>query len=298
MIRKLKTVYVVNGLCLCFGLILGFLVGLSGKLVHLSEFQTFIDRPPVIAREEKYNWDYANKFSIEYDQFSPFLNDTEFNWYLDLLSVFQKRCEEFGLSFILDSGSALGAYRYHGFTPWDDDIDVRMDYNDKFMIEKALQTVPNHTLLTFADLEWKFYHNENSVQNNAPAKWPFIDIFFSKVNDTHFYDATYRDSFEAYPVGDIFPMDYTVFENLIMPVPRNLGSYIKRKYPYMQDSCISNAWDHKREAKPVKEQTRIPCDAFFGIYPSVYRYGENGKFPYEELRLGDKVLYRIQRTFK
>ena len=298
MIRKFKSIYVVNGLCFAFGLIFGCFVGFSEKLAHLSVSYTLTERPPAITRDEKYNWDYSRKFNIEHEPFRPALSDTEFEWYMDLISVFQSRCDEFGLNFMLDSGSALGAYRHHGFTPWDDDIDVRMDYTDRDAIENALGSVPGHTLLIYTEFVWKFFHNENSVQTSEPWNWPFIDIFFSKVNETHFYDATFLDSFEVYPVGDILPVDYMVFENLIMPLPRNMESYLRRKYPYFPDSCISNAWSHKREAKPRKEQTMIPCERFFGIYPTVYRNGESGQLPYEELRLGHKVLYRIQRIFK
>ena len=80
--------------------------------------------------------------------------------------MFQSRCDEFGLRFKLDAGTALGAYRYHGFTPWDDDFDVRMKYTDRDAIVNALGNVPGHTLLTYTDFIWKFFHNENSVQTS------------------------------------------------------------------------------------------------------------------------------------
>ena len=295
---KSVCICVVNGLCLVFGFVCGFFLGSSGKQAHSSVPYLLSKRPPAITREAKYNWNYSGRFNLEYDQFAPAFNDLEFNWYMDLISVFQNRCEEFGLRFLLDSGSALGAYYFHGFIPWDDDFDVRMGYMERDAIAKALGSVPGHTLLTYTDFVWKFFNNKNSVRTSEPWNWPFIDIFFSKVNETHFYDATFRDSSEVHPVGDILPADYTVFENLILPVPRNMEAYISRKYYYMKDSCMSGAWSHRRETKPRKEQTRIPCERFFGIYPSVHRYNKNGKFPYEELRLGHKVLYRIQIIFK
>jgi len=54
---------------------------------------------------------------------------------LYLLVEFDKVCREQGLTYFLDSGTALGAIRHGGFIPWDDDIDVSMprkDY-DRFM---------------------------------------------------------------------------------------------------------------------------------------------------------------------
>ena len=50
----------------------------------------------------------------------------------DALECFAQYCRGQGLSFFLRGGSALGAVKYGGIIPWDDDIDVvlpRQDYN-------------------------------------------------------------------------------------------------------------------------------------------------------------------------
>lgn len=49
---------------------------------------------------------------------------------LYLLLSFDKVCRENGLTYFLDSGTALGAVRHSGFIPWDDDIDVGMPRSD------------------------------------------------------------------------------------------------------------------------------------------------------------------------
>ena len=49
---------------------------------------------------------------------------------LYLLVEFDKVCRELGLTYFLDSGTALGAIRHGGFIPWDDDIDVGMPRKD------------------------------------------------------------------------------------------------------------------------------------------------------------------------
>ena len=45
---------------------------------------------------------------------------------LDLLTVFTQICDQLELPYFLVCGSALGAVKYRGFIPWDDDLDVAM----------------------------------------------------------------------------------------------------------------------------------------------------------------------------
>ena len=44
---------------------------------------------------------------------------------LDMLKTFWEICDRLELHPYLISGSALGAVKYRGFVPWDDDVDVR-----------------------------------------------------------------------------------------------------------------------------------------------------------------------------
>ncbi len=49
---------------------------------------------------------------------------------LDMLLYFKKICEENSLLFYFCGGCCMGALRYKGFIPWDDDIDVFMPRSD------------------------------------------------------------------------------------------------------------------------------------------------------------------------
>ena len=68
------------------------------------------------------------------------LQKKEFN----ILKVFVSACESLGLTYYLVCGSALGAVKYAGFIPWDDDIDVAMPRKDyEIFLEKAPAVLPD-----------------------------------------------------------------------------------------------------------------------------------------------------------
>ena len=57
----------------------------------------------------------------------------------ELLEQFVRICEKWDIKYYLVCGSALGAVKYQGFIPWDDDIDVAMLRDD---YERFLKVAP------------------------------------------------------------------------------------------------------------------------------------------------------------
>ncbi len=60
-----------------------------------------------------------------------------------ILSEFVRVCEQLELTYYLVCGSALGAVKYGGFIPWDDDIDVALPRKDyETFLEKGQPLLP------------------------------------------------------------------------------------------------------------------------------------------------------------
>ena len=72
------------------------------------------------------------------------LQQTEFEILKEYIAV----CERLKLRYYLVCGSCLGAVKYSGFIPWDDDIDVAMPREDyRVFCEKAPLLLPEHLFL-------------------------------------------------------------------------------------------------------------------------------------------------------
>ena len=102
-------------------------------------------------------------------------------------------CEKWNIPYYLVCGTALGAVKYQGFIPWDDDIDVgflRPDY-ERFL-EIAPRELPQWCFLQNYRTEKMFYHT------------------FTKIRDSR--TTFIESSTKALPINhgiyvDIFPID-------------------------------------------------------------------------------------------
>lgn len=173
---------------------------------------------------------------------------------LELLTYFIDVCQKLGLEYYLVCGSALGAVKYGGFIPWDDDLDValpRPDY-ERF-VKEAQKLLPPHIFL----------------QNSRTD--PAFPQIFSKLRDSN---TTYLEkSVAKLPMNhgiyiDVFPLDgyppkkrdrillefrkrmYQHQLNTVVDVPRNLKSQLHFLF-YRLLGC------HKRTAEIAQRYDRM-----------------------------------------
>ena len=61
---------------------------------------------------------------------------------LEIMRVIDQFCREYGISYSLYAGTAIGAVRHHGFIPWDDDIDICMTRAELNRFKKCWEQDP------------------------------------------------------------------------------------------------------------------------------------------------------------
>lgn len=115
------------------------------------------------------------------------------NKLLQILTAAVHVCEELDLEYYLVCGSALGAAKYQGFIPWDDDVDIGLPRSD---YERFLREAP---ALLPEDLFLQNYRTD-----------PAFPQIFSKLRDSRTTQLEYSMEHLDMNHGiyiDIFPLD-------------------------------------------------------------------------------------------
>lgn len=115
---------------------------------------------------------------------------------LDILKDVIKVCGELNINYYCVGGTALGAIKYKGFIPWDDDIDIAMKRDD---FEKFIKMAPAH--LKKEHYVQSFYTDKNFLSTIAKVrdsrtKYDEISTYHMKINGGVFID--------IFPIDNLF----------------------------------------------------------------------------------------------
>ena len=101
----------------------------------------------------------------------------------EILKCFVDVCKKLNLTYFLVCGSALGAVKYQGFIPWDDDIDVAMPRKDyEVFCEKAQKYLPDNIFVQNYRTDFKFPQVFCKLRNSDTT---YIEETASKLNINH-----------------------------------------------------------------------------------------------------------------
>lgn len=118
------------------------------------------------------------------------------NSLLLLLQSFIEVCDKLDLTYYLANGSALGAEKYGGFIPWDDDIDVAMPREDyDIFCSRAQDILPEHIFVQNFRTERNFPLIYTKLRNSETT---FIEEDVKNIEMNH---GIYLDIFplDGYP---------------------------------------------------------------------------------------------------
>ena len=134
----------------------------------------------------------------------------------DILKIFIEICDKLKLKYFLVCGSALGAVKYEGFIPWDDDVDVallRPDY--ELFLKEAPKLLPENIFLQNYKTDKKFPAIYSKLRNSDTT---YIETSSAKLPINH---GIYIDVFplDGYPEEkikqSIFEIKKTIYKRLL-----------------------------------------------------------------------------------
>ncbi len=166
---------------------------------------------------------------------------------LDILKEFIRICDELGLTYFLVCGSALGAAKYEGYIPWDDDLDVALTRKDyEIFCENAQGMLPKHLF----------------VQNHCTDKnYPLI---FSKIrnSNTTFIEKTMSGLNINHGIYiDVFPLDgYPEDVNSQNKIEKE-----KKHYLWIRLCCLK--FKHT-----LKSMVFVTLQKLFGVHRKPYKF--------------------------
>lgn len=134
---------------------------------------------------------------------------------LSILRHFDAFCREHNIKYFLFNGTLLGAVKYQGFIPWDDDIDVVVPRKDYDRLMEIYPKDGNFKLLSYE-------RDENSV-------FPFAKLYdISTVikNQTRLKDYVYGVHM------DIFPLDILGDDSALAVKTAEKGKWLARKLSF------------------------------------------------------------------
>ena len=114
---------------------------------------------------------------------------------------FDRICRKHNIKYSMEGGTLMGAVKYQGFVPWDDDIDVVMVREE---YEKFLKIAPH-------ELDSKFFLQSYNNVSEFPLNYAKLCFNGTEIYD---YDYTHLNNMHHGVFIDIFPIDNVIPKKL------------------------------------------------------------------------------------
>ena len=192
--------------------------------------------------------------------FKPAFTQQEKEILIDLIRRTVEICSMKRLTCMIINSTLLGSYRHHDLIPWEDGAELFVDKRHRTKLHQQLVNHTNSMYGLYTGEEgWKLYNLNNSTPvADKPWKWPYLDISFYRMNESHVWDEQYK-SFTI-PKLWLLPPHTRQLGTLFVPGPRN--SFQVLTMLYGKGECQTQSWSHKSAQKPNMHPISISCDNF------------------------------------
>ncbi|XP_064629117.1 uncharacterized protein LOC135488438 [Lineus longissimus] len=201
--------------------------------------------------------------------------------FLRLLQYFDKVATEYNWTYFMAFGTLWGSWRHHDVIPWDHDVDIMVEYNERIdMVDKieAFQErfVPKQCSHHKVRLHDREYITGTTYLQDV-GRWydPSIDMFFFTRNTTHIMRSDYPEQY-VHKLEDIFPLHRRPLSTLQLFAPRDPLKFLMQYYSEdSMDTCGKYSFPK--------------CEDYKEFLPFVHRKWKNNQME-ESLILNGKVL--------
>ena len=207
---------------------------------------------------------------VDLQVFKPAVTGNDLCLLMDTLEALSGALTKANITYFLYSGTLLGSWRHHGLVPWDDDVDIAVDFTRQRELRRALDTLePKFTYTERGTVSWKFYAEAADEIDGFSWRWPFVDVFFFDESSTQVLD---HDQFFArdffYPKAWVFPLVLRPFGKLMLPAPRRTKEVLDKTYDV--ERCEIGSYNHRKEmGKTASEVGTVDCDDLVTMYSFV-----------------------------
>ncbi len=149
----------------------------------------------------------------------------------DIMYNFDKACIDNNVEYFACAGTILGAVRHNKIIPWDDDLDVIVDINERDRLTNIV--FPELIKRGFKIERGNITNNYRVLKDNST--YPFMDVFFYKdygkyiIPYSMYYGLIYPK--EVYlPKKIIYPLKRYKLGNIQIQGPNDAVKYLKQIY--------------------------------------------------------------------
>ena len=107
------------------------------------------------------------------------LNRDMHDEFIELVDTLTSLLRSANVTFVMGSGTLLGSYMFHDIIPWDDDMDLWLDYNDLPKVKRLFRNQSLHekySLTSFWEAGYAYEYHINTLMQ-FPADAPDSDFY-------------------------------------------------------------------------------------------------------------------------